>query len=72
MRAPALFSRPHLKPLSDIDMDMGMDVDQDILAFNALLHATRCFIRLMHSLDRSIEAVLVMRQPLNLGAVSYV
>ena len=40
--------------------------NRDVLTFNALVHAMHSFILHMQALDRRIEDVLVMRQPLDL------
>ena len=46
--------------------------NRDVLTFNALVHAMHAFIGHMQALDRRIEDVLVMRQPLDLRRVNYV
>ena len=46
--------------------------NRDVLTFNALVHAMHSFILHMQALDRRIEDVLVMRQPLDLRRVNYV
>ena len=46
--------------------------NRDVLTFNALVHAMHAFITHMQALDRRIEDVLVMRQPLDLRRVNYV
>ena len=46
--------------------------NRDVLTFNALVYSMRAFIQHMQALDRRIEDVLVMRQPLDLRTFTYV
>ena len=46
--------------------------NRDVLTHNAMVHATHSFIVHMQALDRRIDDVLVMRQPLDLRRVNYV
>lgn len=61
------------EPLPANGVALGPSIsNRDVLTFNALVYAMRTFVSHLLALERRIEDVHVIRQPLNLASVHYV